>query len=192
MADNANQFTQLLHDWSGGDQAALDQLVPIVNGELRKLAASFMNRERPGHTLQPTALVNEAYMRLVQQDQPEWQSKAHFMAVAAQYMRQILVDHARKRRAEKRGGGEQAVTLDNVNAFLTGRPVELLDLDEALTELSAFDARKGRVVEMHFFGGMSQEEVAVSLGVHVNTVARELRLSRAWLKTRLAEPEKKI
>ena len=185
MTDNANQFTQLLQDWSGGNQAALDQLVPIVSSELRKLAASFMNREREGHTLQPTALVNEAYMRLVQQDQPQWQSKAHFMAVASQYMRQILVDHARKRRAEKRGGGEVPVTLDNVNAFLTSRPVELLDLDEALTELTAFDARKGRIVEMHFFGGMSQEEVAASLGVHVNTVARELRLARAWLKTRL-------
>ena len=179
MAEAANQFTQLLHDWSGGNQAALDQLVPIVHAELRKLAASFMNRERPGHTLQPTALVNEAYCRLVQQDQPEWQSKSHFMAVASQYMRQILVDHARKRRAEKRGGGEHPVTLENANVFLTGRPVELLDLDEALTELAQFDARKGRIVEMHFFGGMSQEEVAAALGVHVNTVARELRLSRA-------------
>jgi RNA polymerase sigma factor (TIGR02999 family) len=160
--------------------------MPIVYRELRRLAAGYMRRERPSHTLQPTALVAEAYLRLVGEDHRDWSARVEFYAVAARHMRQILVDHARRRRARKRGGGEGALTLDE-ELLPTRRPVDLVALDDALEALSHFDERKARAVELHYFGGLTHEEAAAVLGVHANTVARELRLARAWLHGQLEE-----
>lgn len=162
------------------------ELEPLVYSELHRLAGSYMRGERPGHTLQPTALVHEVYLKLVKEDAPDFEDRSHFMAIAARHMRQILVEHARKRQAGKRGAGARAVSLDDQTLFTPERTPELLFIDEALSELAKFDERKAKIVEMHFFGGMTQEEVAAALGVHVNTVARELRLAQAWLKARLA------
>lgn len=177
--------TRLLHLWSGGDASALERLTPLLYDELRRLASSYLRRERPGHTLAPTALVHEAYLRLVDDGGREWSGRTHFLAIAARHMRQILVDHARRRSAGKRGAGERAVTLDEA-LLARERPEELILLDDALERLAAFDERKARIVEWHYFGGLGQEEVASLLGVHVNTVARELRLARAWLQQQLA------
>jgi RNA polymerase sigma factor (TIGR02999 family) len=190
MASRSEQVTRLLRDWSAGDAGALNHLAPLVYEELRRIAAGFLRSERPGHTLQPTALVHEAYIRLVQQqDQPEWRSRAHFTAVAAHYMRQILVDHARKRAAAKRGSGQPPVPLDevvdDVIAHAPGRPDSLMALDDALTELATVAPDKCRAVEMRFFGGMSQEEIATVLSIHPNTVARHLRVAQAWLQSRM-------
>ena len=162
------------------------ELAPLVYSELHRLAGAYMRGERPGHTLQPTALVHEAYLKLVKENTPDFENRSHFMAIAARHMRQILVEHARKRQAGKRGAGARAVSLDDQTLFTAERTPELLFIDEALSELANFDVRKAKIVELHFFGGMTQEEVAAELGVHVNTVARELRLAQAWLKTRLA------
>jgi RNA polymerase sigma factor (TIGR02999 family) len=185
MAPRTDQVTRLLRDWSAGDSEALNQLAPLVYGELRRIAGNFLQAERPGHTLQPTALVHEAYIRLVQQDQPAWNSRAHFTAVAAHYMRQILVDHARKRNAVKRGNGEAAVSLDDVVAYAPDRSDRLLALDEALHELAGAAPERCQMIEMHFFGGMTQEEIATVLSIHVNTVARHLRVAQAWLQSRM-------
>jgi RNA polymerase sigma factor (TIGR02999 family) len=176
-----SQVTQLLVDWSRGSKAALDQLMPVVYQELRKLASGYLRRERADHTLQPTALINEAYLRLVDQQTPQWESRAHFFGVAARLMRQILVDHARSRAASRRGGDQQKMSLDEVSLFSDEQTVELLAFDEALTRLAAFDERKCRVIEMRSFGGMSVEETAESLGVSVPTIKREMRLAKAWL-----------
>lgn len=154
--------------------------MPIVHRELRRLAAGYMRRERAGHTLQPTALVAEAYLRLVGEDHPEWSDRVHFFAVAARHMRQILVDHARRRRARKRGGGQPGVTLDQDLLPAQGSD-DLVALDDALEDLARLDERKARAVELHYFGGLTHEEAGTVLGVHANTVARELRLARAWL-----------
>jgi RNA polymerase sigma factor (TIGR02999 family) len=186
MPPSSNEVTQLLHDWSQGNTQALAQLAPLVYDELHRIAGAFLKNERAGHTLQATALVHEAYIRLVEQDQPEWHSRAHFTAVAAKYMRQILVDHARRRKTAKRGLGEAAIPLDEAVLAIPERTDDLLALDEALTELSRVSPAKARVVEMRFFGGMTQEEIAVVLGVHVNTVARQLRTATAWLQTQLS------
>jgi RNA polymerase sigma factor (TIGR02999 family) len=173
--------TRLLRQWSAGDAAALDQLAPILYDELRRLAAAYMRRERPGHTLQPTALVNEAYLRLVGEAREGWNDRAHFFAIAARHMRHVLVEHARRRQAQKRGAGGRAVTL--VEGLASDeKPTELIALDDALSALAALDERKARIVEIHYFGGLTQEEIATALGVHANTVARELRLARAWLQ----------
>lgn len=185
MLSRSDEVTRLLRDWSAGDGEALNHLAPLVYEELRRIAAGFLRAERAGHTLQPTALVHEAYIRLVEQNQPEWRSRAHFTAVAAHYMRQILVDHARKRSAAKRGSGAPPVSLDEVVAYAPGRADHLLALDDALTELAAAAPEKCRAVEMHFFGGMSQEEIGAVLSIHPNTVARHLRVAQAWLQSRM-------
>jgi RNA polymerase sigma factor (TIGR02999 family) len=185
MSSRPDQVTRLLRDWSAGDSEALNHLAPLVYEELRRIAAGFLRTERPGHTLQPTALVHEAYIRLVEQDQPEWRSRAHFTAVASHYMRQILVDHARKRCAAKRGSGQTPLSLEEAATYVPGRSDSLLALDAALTELAAAAPDKCRAVEMHFFGGMSQEEIAAVLSLHPNTVARHLRVAQAWLQSRM-------
>jgi RNA polymerase sigma factor (TIGR02999 family) len=170
----------LLRAWQEGDRAALDELVPRVYDELRRLAGSYLRRERQGHTLGPTALVSEAFLRLMGGEPSSWNDRVHFFAVAARHMRQILVDHARRRWAAKRGGRERPVTFDE-GRVPSERPIELVALHDALTAFEQIDERKARVVEMHYFGGMEQHEIAAALGVHVNTVARDLRFSQAWL-----------
>jgi RNA polymerase sigma factor (TIGR02999 family) len=183
-----NEITLLLLRWSRGDQAALGQLMPVVYDELHKLAHSYLRRERPGHTLQPTALINEAYLRLIKQDFPEWQSRRHFYGVAAQLMRQILVEYARKHTADKRGGGAQKFSLDEALTFSDEKAAELVALDEALVALAKFDERKVRIVEMRYFGGLSLEETAGALNISVATIGHEMRLARAWLRREM-EPD---
>jgi RNA polymerase sigma-70 factor (ECF subfamily) len=175
------QVTQLLSAWRGGDSSALDRLIPLVQPELQRLAHRYMSKERPGHTLQTTVLIHDAYLEFVDNTQPDWQNRAHFFAVAAQLMRRIMVDHARQRQALKRGGGALKVTLDEAAHAVEERAVELLALDEALEKLAAFDKRKADVVEMRYFGGLTMEEIADVLKVHVNTVTREWSAARAWL-----------
>src|SRR5215475_8074986 len=177
-----NEITQLLLRWSRGEQAALEQLMPVVYDELYKLANGYLRRERPGHTLQPTALINEAYLRLIRQDFPEWQSRRHFYGVAAQLMRQILVEYARARAADKRGGGGQKFSLDEALTFSDGKAAELLALDDALGALAKFDERKVRIIELRYFGGLSLQETADALGLSVATIGYETRLARAWLR----------
>lgn len=182
MADKSENITRLLMDWtSKGDEAALEALTPVVYGELRKLALSYLRRERSDHTLQPTALIHEAYLRLVDQNVPEWRSRSHFFGVAAQLMRQILVDHARARSAAKRGGGEAKLSLDQGFQYSEERSDQLVALDDALTDLAKLDPRKSKVVELRYFGGLSVEETAEALGISVATVGRELRFAEAWL-----------
>ena len=177
-----NEITRLLLLWSRRDQAALDQLMPVVYEELHKLAHSFLRRERPEHTLQPTALVNEAYLRLVKQDFPEWQSRRHFYGVAAQLMRQILVDYARTRAADKRAGIEKQFSLDEALTFSGEKAAVLVALDDALVALEKFDQRKVRIIELRFFGGLSLEETAAALDLSVPMIGHEMRLARAWLR----------
>ena len=181
-----NQVTQLLWDWSRGDKAALDVLLPLVYQELRGIAGRFLKSERTDHTLQPTALIHEAYVRLVAQEMPQWQSRAHFFGVAARLMRQILVDHARTRAALKRGDNQRKISLDDAPPVFADEDMAgLLALDEALTRLAAFDERKCRVIEMRSFGGMTVEETARALGVSEPTVKREMRLAQAWIRREL-------
>ena len=175
----------LLQEWRSGDQNALHKLAPAVEIELKRLAGSQMRRERPEHTLQPTALVNEVYLRLIRQNQPDWQNRAHFLAVAAVYMRQILVDHARSRMRDKRGSGAHPLSLTDATLYAPERSTDLLALDEALREMVKFDPRKAKIVELYFFGGMKQGEIAEALAIHVTTVARDLRLAQAWLRNKL-------
>lgn len=177
------EVTRLLNDWGNGDSTALDQLMPIVYAELRAIAARYLRSERQDHTLQPTALVNEAYLRLIDQKHVNWQNRAHFVGVAAQMMRRILVDHAKSHNRAKRGGGALRVTLDEGLALADERADDLVELDEALTALEALDERKSRVVEMKYFGGLSVEETAEVLNVSVITVARDWKLAKAWLYT---------
>jgi RNA polymerase sigma factor (TIGR02999 family) len=173
--------TRLLVRLTDGDRGVLDELLPVVYGELRKLASSYLRRERVGHTLQPTALVHEAYMRLVDQTQVQWQNRAHFFGVAAQMMRRILVDHARAHEAEKRGGEFQKLSLDE-NIDVSGeRDVNLVALDDALNLLAEIDPQKMKIVELRFFGGLSVEETAEVLGVSAPTVKRQWRMAKAWL-----------
>jgi RNA polymerase sigma factor (TIGR02999 family) len=176
-----------LKEWSSGDSSALDQLMPIVYAELRAVAARYLRRERQDHTLQATALVNEAYLRLIDQKQVQWQNRAHFLGVAAQMMRRILVDHAKSHHRAKRGGGARKVSLDEAMAFSNERADELVELDEALTALAAFDERKCRVVEMRYFGGLNVEETAEVLQVSLITVARDWKLAKAWLYTHIED-----
>ena len=179
-------MTQLLVRWEGGDRAALDALMPLVEQELRQLARSYLRRERGGHTLQPTALVNEAYLRLVDQRDARWQSRAHFYGVAAQLMRRILVDHARARRAEKRGGpGRYAVTLSEADRVSAQPALDILAVHEALEELAALDPQQARVVELKFFGGLTIEETAEAMNVSHATVERDWKAARAWLRRKL-------
>jgi RNA polymerase sigma factor (TIGR02999 family) len=185
MPENAC-VTTLLKAWSSGDESALDRIAPILYAELRQLAGSYLRRERRGHTLQPTELVHEAFVRLIQQDTPDYRSRAHFLAIAARHMRQILVDHARRRQRAKRGSGAVQVTVDVASLASPQRSVDLVALDQGMAALSEFDERKSKILEMHFFGGMALEEIAAVLDVHVNTVGRDLRIARAWLHSRLA------
>jgi RNA polymerase sigma factor (TIGR02999 family) len=175
------EITQLLIQWSSGDRSALDKLMPLVYEELRKLAHHYMSRERAGHTLQTTALVNEAYARLVDQHGLTFESRAHFFGIAARAMRQILVEYARARAAEKRGGGRERVELDEAALVSEEPAMEMVALDEALRELAGFDERLARVVELRFFGGLSVEETAEVLRVSPNTVIRDWSTARAWL-----------
>ena len=177
----SEQVTQLLVDWGNGDKAALDKLIPLVYDELRRLARYYMRRERAGHTLQTTALVNEAYMRLVDQRAVRWQNRAHFFAIAAQFMRRILVDRARKRHNSKRGGDVRKVSLDQAAVVSQERAADLIALDDALTNLEAIDQRKSKVVELRFFGGLNIEETAEVMAISPATVQREWSMAKAWL-----------
>ncbi|MBK9313936.1 MAG: sigma-70 family RNA polymerase sigma factor [Acidobacteria bacterium] len=182
-----HDVTQLLVAWCEGDQAALDKLLPLVNAELRRLAGRYMRRERKGHTLQTSALVNEAYLRMVNQQRVQWQNRAHFFGIAAQMMRRILIDHARRYQYEKRGGGAVKVSLDETAAVTDARAAELLAVDEALEKLTAIDARKGRIVELRFFGGLDLAETAEVMGISSPTVQREWRAAKAWLHRLLTD-----
>jgi RNA polymerase sigma factor (TIGR02999 family) len=180
-----SDVTRLLSEWSGGNQAALDQLTPLVYRDLHIRASNYLRHERPDHTLQPTALIHEAYIRLANDSPPEWNSRAHFFAVASRVMRQILVDHARRNAAEKRGGGANEVSLDEAIVPARCENSDLMALDEALGRLAKFDERKCRIVEMRYFGGCTVEETAEALGVAGITVMREMRLAEAWLRREL-------
>jgi RNA polymerase sigma-70 factor, ECF subfamily len=180
-ASPQQRVTQLLCQWRDGDPNALEKLIPLVQPELVRLAHHYMSGERPGHTLQTTALLDDAYLRLADKTHPQWQNRAHFFAVAAQIMRRIMVDHARQRHALKRSGGAIRITLDECAAVTQTRATELLALDEALEKLAAFDPRKARVVEMRYFGGLTMEEIGDVLKIHVNTVTRDWTAARAWL-----------
>ncbi|HET6861782.1 MAG TPA: sigma-70 family RNA polymerase sigma factor [Pyrinomonadaceae bacterium] len=178
--------TQLLVDWGKGDKEALERLMPLVYSELRRLATNYLRRERPGHTLQPTALVNEAYLRLVDQKNAQWQNRAQFFGISAQLMRRILVDHARQKQAAKRGGsGQQRLSISSAHAFVDGPGIDFLALNEALEELSKMDAQQERIVELKFFGGLSIEETAEVLKISHSTVERDWKLARAWLRRKL-------
>jgi RNA polymerase sigma factor (TIGR02999 family) len=182
MSALPNEITELLLSWGKGDKEALEHLIPLVSSELRRLARRYMAKERSGHTLQTSALINEAYLRLVNQQNVEWKDRAHFLAVAAQIMRHILIDHARRYQYEKRGGGAQKIALDEAPVSGRQRAKELIALDDALSELAAFDARKSEIVELRFFGGLSIEEVAQVTGTSPATVKRELQASKLWLR----------
>jgi RNA polymerase sigma factor (TIGR02999 family) len=185
MEPSRSDVTQLLQQWSEGRQEALDRLLPQIYAELRRLAASYLWRERRDHTLQPTALVHEAFLKLVDQRAVRWQSRAHFFGVAAQAMRRILVDHARARSAAKRGDGERPVSLDEAVAVGAMPDAQLLDLHEALTRLETIDPQQGRVVELRFFGGLTMEETAEVMHISPATVGREWTLAKAWLYAEL-------
>jgi RNA polymerase sigma factor (TIGR02999 family) len=185
MSGSSDSVTQLLVDVRLGRRDALDRLLPVVHAELHRIAAGYMRRERADHTLQPTALVNEAYLRLVDQRDVEWRDRAHFLGVAAQLMRLILVDHARARRAAKRAGGAERVALDDAVVAVGERDVDLVALDEALGRLTELDSRLSKVVELRYFGGLTTREVAEVLGVSTATVEREWATARGWLRREL-------
>jgi len=182
----SHQVTRLLVDWRNGDQGALEQLIPLVHDELRRVARRHMAHERVGHTLQATALVNEAYVRLIDIKQVNWQDRAHFFAMSSRLMRRVLVDFARSKGYQKRGGGAQKVSLDEALIVSSEPGADLVALDDALVALAAFDGRKAQVVEMRFFGGLSVEETAEALKVSVDTVMRDWKLAKAWLLRELA------
>ena len=183
----ADNLTGLLIEWRDGDKAALDRLIPLVYDELRRIAHRYVQRERNGHTLQTSALVNEAYLRLAGHDDPNWQNRAHFFAVTAQVMRHIFIDHARRRRYVKHGGELQQVSLSDAHEMTLQRAGELIALDEALDELAKLDERKARAVELRYFGGLSLEETAEVLKVSLMTVRRDWRAAKAWLYRRVKD-----
>jgi len=180
-----HRVTQLLEHWSHGDDAALAELTPLVYEELRRLAHHHMGRERPNHTLQTTALVNEAYLRLADQTNPSWQNRAHFFALAARAMRQILVNYAKSYRAQKRGGGALKVELDEVALISPEQTTEILDLNDALERLATLDSRKAQVVELKYFGGLKHDEIAEVLKISTVTVRRDWEFAKVWLYTEL-------
>lgn len=182
-----HEVTQILHDWSGGDRAAPERLMPLVYDELRRLARVFLARERGGHTLQPTALVNEAYLRLVDQTHANWQNRAHFYGIAASMMRRVLIDHARAHATDKRGGAAIRLSIDDIQVPVEQRAAGLVALDEALERLSQIDERKSKIVEMRFFGGLSDEEIAEVLSVSTRTVLRDWKTARLWLYRELLQ-----
>ena len=181
-----SDITQLLRAWNEGDESALEKLMPIVYGELHRMARQYMARESPDHTLQTSALVNEAYLRLVDAAQANWQNRVHFFAVSAQAMRRILVDWARSRQALKRGGDVRPLRLDDALAVTQQQPVDLVALDDALKALAVLDPRKSQVVELHFFGGLNLEETAEVLKVSSDTVLRDWKLAKSWLRCELS------
>jgi RNA polymerase sigma-70 factor (ECF subfamily) len=189
MESSSSDVTVLLSELSRGNEEAADKLVPLVYSELKRLARSYMRRERPEHTLQATALVHEAYLKLVRQHDVNWQSRSHFFGIAAQLMRRILIDHARGHLREKRGGANQAVPLDDALVFSPEHSEELVRLDEALVRLSKFDERQGKIVELRFFGGLSVEETAEYLGISPKTVKRDWAVAKAWLHGELKQTE---
>jgi RNA polymerase sigma factor (TIGR02999 family) len=179
-------ITQLLIDWSKGDQAALEKLMPLVYDELRRLASNYLRRERASHTLQPTALVNEAYLKLVDQRNAKWQNRAQFFGISAQLMRRILVDHARQHQAAKRGGSkQQRLSITSAERVVKQPEIDLLALNEALDELTILDPQQAQIVELKFFGGLSIEETAEVLGISHATVERDWKMARAWLRRQL-------
>jgi len=182
-----HQITELLAEWRDGNQSALDELYPLVYDELHRLARRYMSRERKDHTLQTTALINEAYVRLVDQKNVNWANRSHFFAISAQIMRRILIDHARRHAYAKRGGGAQQVSLEEVAAVVPGQGRELVRLDEALKSLAERDPRRSQVVELRYFGGLNNEEIAGVLNVSENTVTRDWNMARAWLYQQLTE-----
>ena len=181
MNSSPHEVTHLLVDWSNGDREALNKLVPLVHEELRRLAHHYMRQERAGHTLQTSALVNEAYVRLIDQRSVRWQGRAHFFAIAAQLMRRILVDYARSRRLAKRGGETRRVSFEESAIASPQKGAELLAVDDALTDLAKLDSRKSQIVELRFFGGLNIDETAEVLGLSRTTVQREWRGAKAWL-----------
>ncbi len=185
MTPAPKQVTQLLVAWGNGDEAARDELMPLVYDELHRLAHRYMNRERPGHTLQTSALVNEAFVRLVDQRDVHWQNRAHFFGLAAQMMRRILVDYARNRRYAKRGGGARQVSLDEAMIVSEERTAEVVALDDALKGLAEIDPRKSQIVELRFFGGLSIDETAEVLKISPGTVMRDWTLAKAWLRKQM-------
>ena len=180
-----HDVTRLLHDWAGGDQGALGRLIDLVYPELRRIAARHLRRERQGHTLQPTALVNEAFLRLAQRPDKAWNDRAHFFAVAARIVRNVLVDHARAREASKRGSGTLTVVLTESAAQVPAPEVNLLDLDTALKELEQLDPQHSRIVELRYFAGLSIEETAVVVGVSESSVKRDWVLAKTWIRRRM-------
>ena len=186
MSVASHEITQLLLAWNEGDRKALDRLVPLVETELRRLARSYMRRERATHTLQTTALINEAYVRLIDTHNVQWQSRAHFYGIAAQLMRRILVDFARRRKYHKRGGGNHQITFNEAFAVTDAADPNVLALDEALNELGLVDERKAHVVELRFFGGLTEKETAAALNVSPETVRRDWRLAKSWLLRQLS------
>jgi RNA polymerase sigma factor (TIGR02999 family) len=188
MQDRQSEITQLLQEWCAGRQQALDRLLPEIYGELRTLASSYLRRERSDHTLQATALVHEAFLKLIDQRSVRWQNRAHFFGIAAQMMRRILVDHARAHTAAKRGSGEAHVSLDDALLIAPSADVDVLALDEALTRLAVIDPQQSRVVELRFFGGLTMDETAEVLGISPATVGREWTVAKAWLYSELTQP----
>jgi RNA polymerase sigma-70 factor (ECF subfamily) len=182
-----SDVTQLLVDWQRGDEFALDKLMPIVYRELRKVAARYLRDERVQHTLEPTELIHESYLRMVEQNMPEWQNRAHFYGVAARLMRQILVDHARQKSATKRGGEQTRIAMDEATPTALWDAERVLTIDAALTKLSALDARKSRALEMRVFGGMKLLDIATALNVSEPTIKRDMRLVKAWLRVEIGE-----
>ena len=182
-----SEVTQLLISWSHGDTAALEELVPLVEAELRSLARQYMAREHPGHTLQTSALINEAYIRLIDQQNAPWQNRSHFFGVAAQVMRHILIDHARSYTYAKRGGGARKISLDDVPDMTDRRAGELLALDDALKNLATIDPRKSQIIELRFFGGLTIEETAQAMNISSITVTREWRSAKAWLRREISK-----
>ena len=181
MTAPPKDVTQLLVDWGKGDKQALDGLMPLVYDELHRIASRYLRRERQGHTLQTTALINEAYLRIVDQNRVNWQNRAHFFGVAAQIMRRILIDHARSHLYAKRGGGAQKLTLDEAIATPQERDLDLVALDDALTTLAEIDPQQSRIIELRFFGGLTIEETAEALSISPATVKRDWNMARAWL-----------
>lgn len=189
---SAGEVSQLLRIWGGGDDSALEKLIPLVYNQLRKIAHHQMTKERAGHTLQTTALINEAYIRLIGATAVSYKDRAHFFALSAQLMRRVLVDHARGRRRVKRGGATQNVSLQESLAIPAGRDISIIELDDALTSLAAVDARKAKTVELRFFGGFSVEETAKILNVSVRTIMNDWRFARVWLLRELGRKGKEV
>ncbi len=186
MPESSNEITELLNEWSNGDELALEQLMPLVYAELHKMAERYMQRQQVGHTLQPTALIHEAYVKLAGSAEENWENRAHFFGVASKPMRHILVDHVRKRNFEKHGGKLDRVDIDEVIIVSQERATDLVELDDALTQLFEIDERKGKVVEFRYFGGLSNDEIAEILKVSSKTVERDWNFARSWLLRELS------